>query len=187
MPRLQLMMLIGSVLASAPAARAALMMQCQEIGGNVVITASGKINTSALTTAVAISSSGGVNPDTAFITMRSGSGTAYAGASGPASFGSFTLSTPSSSSGDFVGIRGNVPYIYLPSGYGGTPLSATSTYNGKTLASMGFLPTPFIFTYTWGAGATADSLIVTSLPEPGAMALLCVAAGGMLRRRRVNR
>ncbi len=70
--------------------------------------------------------------------------------------------------------------MFVPIGYSsGTALSATDTYSGQTLVSLGL--TAGTYTWTWGTGADADSLTVNigvaSVPEPSSLALAGRRAG----------
>jgi hypothetical protein len=74
----------------------------------------------------------------------------------------------------------NFPAIVVPQGYtSGNSLSDTMTFTGKTFASLGVLPG----TYTWnfGTGANADSLIleIGVVPEPASLTLLAVGLAGL--------
>jgi hypothetical protein len=60
------------------------------------------------------------------------------------------------SSGDGVGIHRGFREIFVPQNYiFGAPLSETSTYLNKTLASIGL--TPGAYVYSWGTGEHADT------------------------------
>jgi hypothetical protein len=171
---------------------AGIIIDITQSGGNVVATASGTINTSALHL-FANASSGGdlINPDIAAITIAAPGGTgmdAYKGFTGPASWGSGHPGLNSSStSGNPLGLYGSssvygFPALFLPAGYvSGATLSATATWNGQTFSTLGLNPGTYV--YNWGTGATADSLTVdvvsptTVAPAPGTLSLLLVGSG----------
>ncbi|MNL72451.1 hypothetical protein D3C87_1977660 [compost metagenome] len=87
--------------------------------------------------------------------------------------------------------------VYLPVGYvSGSALSGATTFAGATFASLGV--TPGTYTWTFGAGAAADSVVVTTgavvsnvhnVPTLGQWALVLLAgllgwmSLGALRRR----
>jgi hypothetical protein len=75
--------------------------------------------------------------------------------------------------------------LELPTAYrSGAAPSDTDTYVGRTFATLAF--TPGTYTYTFGSGPTADSIVVTSagVPEPATLGLLVAVAGvGILGRR----
>ena len=48
--------------------------------------------------------------------------------------------------------------VTVPIGYTSGFLSGTSTYVGKTFATLGI--TPGTYTYTWGSGPNASSIIL---------------------------
>jgi hypothetical protein len=67
----------------------------------------------------------------------------------------------------------------LPSGYvSGTELSDQTTFSNQTFATLDV--TPGTYTYTWGSGATADSLTLVAgspVPEPSTWAALLCSLG----------
>ena len=96
----------------------------------------------------------------------------------------------SSESGDALGINvilnGTTPVLVVPIGYtSGTPLSATDTFDGTTIAGMGL--TPGIYNDTWGTGAGQVFTIIVA-PEPSTLLLGGIDVGfGLIaawRRRR---
>lgn len=145
---------------------AAFTITFSQVGGNVVATGSGSINTAALTL-----SGSATRPN-----VRSGNALAYIGGTplvnsaievssvgsvvGPTSFGSQLVDTePNTASGGLVGIVGVNSRIFVPPGYvSQTPINSSATWNGATFASLGL--TPGTYTWTWGAGPTADSFTV---------------------------
>ena len=76
-----------------------------------------------------------------------------------------------------------VSEIRLPLGYvSGAPLaSASATFSGATLASLGL--TQGTYAYNWGSGGSADSLTVNIVPEPTTGALLALGIFVLAARR----
>ena len=67
-----------------------------------------------------------------------------------------------STSGSTFGILpgGSGRSLYVPSGYvSNTNISGTATYANTTIASAGL--TPGTYTWSWGSGANASSLVMT--------------------------
>jgi hypothetical protein len=189
-------------MATAPSAKAAVILRFGEVGSNVVATYSGTLNLAALTFVSGGNAGGSAAmraSDAIFVSVvTSGIGVAdnYTGFTGPNSWGPGGAKFVSSSSGDrliFEGPIATVPNtIAVTAGYvSGTSLAGTSTFNNQTIATLGI--TPGTYVYTWGKGETADSLTVTTdaataTPEPGSWLLLSLGVGGVfasvLRRRR---
>jgi IPTL-CTERM motif len=83
--------------------------------------------------------------------------TPYASVAGPVSFGSGGFQVANSGSGNIAGI--DAIGIVVPSAYvSGTATSGTATWTGTTFAALGV--TAGTYTWTWGAGPTADSLVL---------------------------
>lgn len=137
-----------------------------ESGGNLVATGSGTINTAGLTKDGSGNSSNSLVPNWGMVTVGSGTADLYRGVSGPSSFGTAWGRTVDSASGDAVFTSPTV--IYIKSGYvSGAPLSGSATWNGYTLADLGI--TPGTHTWSFGAGANADSVVlqvVSGAPAP---------------------
>jgi len=183
-----------------PQAKGSFIMNISQSGSNVVGTGSGTLNLAALTFAGDYGSNGGevwghipIGGSLADLGPPASPKVAgYTGATGPSSFGTGGDHVASSGSGnpaglnsDFQGIR---PYIFVPEGYvSGSSLSDTSTWDGTTLAALGL--TVGTYTYTWGTGATADSLTLNigpaapSVPEPGSLCLLATGGAALLFQR----
>ena len=182
--RLRLLALAGTALlalAVAPRrADAAFVFTLTQSGGNVVVNGSGTLNTTALTLASTANTFAQLTcyhailfaGPTGFVSCSVYSG---GGMAGPTSFGTGS-GNASAGTGSLVGIDGFDGTLYVPQGYtSGAPLADNTTFPG-TFASIGFKPGTY--TYTWGTGATADSLTLTSVvPEPSAWALLGLGTG----------
>jgi len=189
---------VVSCLALSPAF-AALTFTLTETGGNVVVTASGSVNTAALTPmGVGVCGvAGDIVASNAGFCGGAGVLVGYIGMTGPTSFGPGGATAGNSTSGDAVGVQGVTGEVFLPGGYlSGSILSGTTTFAGATFASLGV--TPGTYTWTFGAGAAADSVVVTTgavvsnvhnVPTLGQWALVLLAgllgwmSLGALRRR----
>ncbi len=186
---------VVSCLALSPAF-AVLTFTLTEAGGNVVLTASGNVNTSALTPfgPGTCTMPGLILPSTGGLCSGAGIGFSYLGMTGPMSFGPGAQTGGVSTSGDTVAVIGVAGGVLLPVGYtSGSALSGTATFAGATLTSLGV--TPGIYTWTFGSGASADSVVVVAAAAAsnvptlgeGALVLLAGLLGwmslGALRRR----
>jgi hypothetical protein len=181
---------IGTVMTVAVAlfvesAEAGVVITIQQVGSNVDVTGSGSLNLTALTLEPGgpFTQPPGMIPFDAEVvvgTIAGGSVNGYSGISGPTNFGSGVSASPNSGSGSIFGIEGSVPDLLVPVGYtSGTALgTSTDVYSGS-LSSLGL--TPGTYTWTWGSGATADSLTVnivspTAVPEPSTAVLAAFGA-----------
>jgi hypothetical protein len=184
-----------SIAATARSAKAAFTFYLQQVGPDVVITGSGTIDTAGLPIFRLGDATAGLVPNEGIanggpLTMVSSN--IFSGVTGPSAFGTGNSTDASSGSGDAVGVVGGGFFpgppgsdLTLPGGYvSGTALSDTDTYVGQTFATLGF--TPGTYTYTFGTGPTADSLVVTSagVPEPASLGLLSLGGLTLLPRRR---
>jgi hypothetical protein len=167
----------------SPRAEASFILNFTQAGSDVIANGSGTINLSALTSKGACGFHAGVLPASGVAiagnTGNLGLCDVYSGFSGPSNFGSGGSTAASAATGDTVGIEDILPGLFVPSGYlSGTSLSDTATWSNQTLSSLGM--TPGAYTYSWGTGATADSLVVhigaASAPEPGSLFLFGTGA-----------
>jgi hypothetical protein len=171
-------------------AHAVITINLQQVGANVVATGSGAVNVTALSVD-GVSNSSQIWPvwfPESLLIIGTGQMSAWFGSiTGPANFGTGTTQTyADSSTGDKIGIAANHD-VYLPLGYvSGTPVSGTSTWDNSTFASLGV--TTGTYTWNWGNGANADSLVLNigaPVPEPASTALLLsglLVVGARLRR-----
>lgn len=177
-------MLIGSGL-FAPPAQAAYTVTLDQVGSNVVATGSGKLDLAGLSLA---GSGGGQSfVDPSFGQIQTGPAITtpidfYTGFTGPASFGSGSLTFADSGIGDLVGILDNDNQLVVPSDYiSGTTLSDTATYDDATLASLGVTPGVYVWTWVPPGLATDDSFtldaVAATVPEPASLALLALPLG----------
>ncbi|MGC4032212.1 MAG: PEP-CTERM sorting domain-containing protein [Tepidisphaeraceae bacterium] len=173
----------GTYASSAPAA---MIMNVYEAGNNVVVTASGTVNTAGLN--YFIDNYAGIPViEPSGLWVGNGWCSIYTGFSGPGSIGSGNGVFANSYSGDLFAVTLFNGRLFVPQGYvSGTPLSGTSTANNATLAQFGFVNGTYV--YTWGTGPTADSLTINvGIPEPASLSLLSAAGFALLRRQRRRR
>ena len=149
-------------------------MTLLEVGGNVVLSGSGTLNTTSLGTPTLYYRGSGVTP----LGSQFGCGVEGPGPfncyiftgntlTSPANFGTGAPTNGNSATGDFFGIgqySGN-KNLFIPTGYtSGSFISGTTTFNSTTLATLG--ATPGTYTWSWGAGASASSIILQVGAEP---------------------
>ena len=147
----------------------ALNIIVSEVGANLVISGSGTLNLAALT----LVSSGATvvlgtnsNPGLGIIFLDNGGSTTlfdvYTGFSPSTFFGSNTAKFGNVFSGDSFGISVDDGDIYLPTGYTSSSfISGSTTINNETLLGAGFLAGTY--TYSWGSGGSADSIIINAV------------------------
>jgi hypothetical protein len=177
-------------------ADAAVVINLQEVGSDVVASASGSADLTDLTliATTILFAPGEVTPKRGGATVGDpGETHFYKGADGPISFGTGGQTEASAGSGDFVGVFAvsafaQSPIILFPKNYiSGTSLTGSSVFENQSLKSLGLDVGQYA--YTWGSGADADSLTINvGVPEPSTWAMMGLgfAAFGLagFRRRR---
>ncbi len=179
--RISVVALVIAALAST-AAQGAVTIEINEVGGDVVATASGSINTAGFDS-MGSSSPGARVLGTGF-NMDWTCGVAVGAAPTADVYFSADFGNPDvcstgdrfaafDNTGTFVGVtatNNSTDAIYVESGYvSGDPINATSTWTGASYASLGLVSGTYV--YNWGSGADADSLTViinapTTVPPP---------------------
>lgn len=166
-------LLVGGLMALANPARAALTIDIQQFGGDVVASASGSLDLSGLSL---VTSSGStsialVYPSAGTIAVGTpGSSTVYTGFSTIGSLGSGSFTAANSYTGTLTEADKADGYIFLPHNYSsGTQLNGTATWTSTTLSTLG-LTTGSSLVYSW-SGDSITVNVLTPVPEP-AMAML---------------
>ena len=179
--------------ASLHDARAAIIARIEENGDGVLGSYSGSINLVGLQlySSNPVPSFGYQNVQANYGRFGIGGSTSflrYQGLLGPQAIGLASLQyIPTSITGDFAGVWGNIGHIWVPVGYiSGSPISGTSSWSGRTLASLGLSVGEYA--WTWGSGSSSDKFTLLIVPEPSTVPLvglgvLCLIA----HRNRCNR
>ena len=186
----------AALLLSQGQAKAVLTYNVFESAGNVVVQASGSLDLSS-TSSFAFQNScaagapgGAIYSSFAIICTGTEIASPAFTITGPASFNGSVAITPASSvSGILTGMVGiSGAFAIDPSYIYNTPIVSSATFNGQTLASLGFTTTGLIG--TWTIDGTSESIQVFLGPPstaavPGPMPLLGAAAAfGFSRRLR---
>jgi hypothetical protein len=170
--------------AAARPAAAGVIIDINQVGADVVATGSGSVDLAGLTFSFSAADAAGVSGIAGGVAMGPAVFTPddiYVGVTGPTSFGPGGLAHATSGFGDVFGVNGTFAVVGVPLGYvSGTPLSASDTYAGQTLGSLGL--TAGTYTFTFGIGDHTDSIVVnigaSNVPEPSSLSVLGV--GGVI-------
>jgi len=172
-------------------AKGSVILTLNQVGPDVVLNGSGTANLAAL----AISQSGGCQSllNSVWIQVGAlGGCVLYGNMFGPMSLPVTGGIGASSSGGDIIGVQDYFGSFLpsVPGGYvSGSALAGTATFSGTTLSAVG--ATPGTYVWTWGSGATADSLTLQiGVPEPSTILTLggaLLTLGGALLGIRVYR
>lgn len=182
----------AGLFALAAPARAALTINIQQVGLDVVATSSGSLNLGGLglVTANGSTSSAFLFPSGGYISMGTpGASSVYNGFTTAGSLGSGGFTVASSTSGDLTAPDKADGYLFLPHGYvSGTALSGTTSWNNKSFVDLG-LTAGSSLTFSWASDSITVN-VVTPVPEPAVamlpgFAALCGFA--IYRRRRALR
>jgi hypothetical protein len=162
-------------------AKAAVVINFVQQGGNVVAIGSGSLDTTGLSVPLGSGVTDvSVTANVGYVVLGSPSLSNVFLISGGSPFGFGDEFFASSSSGNNFGIYGTAGDLYFPSNYvSGASLSATDTWTGQTFSSLGL--TAGTYVYTWGSGANADSLTVRigAVPETSTWAMIILGFAGL--------
>jgi hypothetical protein len=157
----------------------------EQVGSDVVATGSGQLDLTSLTVFSTQGGPGaGIVPNTAQISFATTGSTidTYDGLfSGPASFGTGTLTLADTTSGEPVFFLSLLQLLAVPTGYISDAAlgTSTSTYSNATLTSLGV--TPGIYVWTWGPAANQSFTldIINPIPIPAALPLFATGLGAL--------
>lgn len=167
--------------------QASVVMNAEQVGGDVVISGGGTLNLDALTRTPwdPISMSPAIRPSRSeFFVGAAGFLDIYTGVfSGPSIIGSDITTAATSGTGSIFGlaIEGD-NWLLVPQGYtSGSALLASALFAGQTFASLGLAVGTYV--WSWGEGQNADSFTlnvgVAAVPVPAGLPLLAAGLGAL--------
>lgn len=185
---------IAFLVAAAHSLPGALVITMQEVGPDVVLSASGSLDLAGAThqgSGNATFTRFNTRPSSSRVRVfQSGPFERYEITGGPAAI------TPSSATASYVGIAytGDTfglsgTTFYVPGGYTGGPISGSATGTGTNLAAMGFVPGSYVWTIPSDT-ITLNVVAASPIPEPSTYLALAGFGGlGLLvwRRRAAKR
>ena len=177
----------AALVAAPAAANAAITIQINELGSNVVVNVFGSLDLDGLAPVGTFTLDTGVRGTSAYV----GSGptnqnvTGYSGFTGPASIGpGFNLIAADTSSGDAFAFNAGTALVFVDPNYASDDsLVSQSTFLGATINSLGLATGTYVYS---SANDTLTVIIGPSVPEPATWAMMIGGfglAGGALRRR----
>lgn len=174
-----------TLLVAADRAEATLVIDITQVGSNVVITGSGTLDTTGLTYDYSTYAPTEVVPsyNTILIGTYAGPVDIYSGFTSPVgNLGPGGTTAASSGSGATFGINDMV--LDLPGGYISGPISGSSTFDNTTIASLGFTPGTYVFSWDSGGGVVVEDDNITvqvgpAVPEPSTWAMMCLGFAGL--------
>ena len=178
------------MLFAAGSARATLMINASEVGGDVVFTLSGSVDLNSLESTTGGANATAINPSAGIVSISTPTGGSVVfqflqNLSGPSNFGPGGANLASSSAGDPFFFAAFNQHLALPQGSNGLNLSGSMTFSGATFASLGVTPDTYQWSWTRTSTGVSDNLILqigpASVPDTGStLSMLGLGLAGMI-------
>ena len=188
--RLAILATVFMALGSSSGSAAALFA-FQEIGGGVVGTLSGELDLAGAAPVGGGAQNPGIIPQEAFVSTDASDGVSLDSylVSGPSQFGTgASFFTGGVASGDSIGLISSGPFMVLNlhPDYDGGELSATLSFSGETLSSLGAIPGDYVYFLPSQDTLTIRFRNPEPIPLPASLPLLAgaLAFAGIGRRLR---
>jgi len=181
--------LIGAVAATSfwsAAASAAVTIDINESGPDVVATASGTLDIAGLSNVGTPTIDPFIWSTRAAIGFATSQGVQYSGLTGPGSFGTGAALTASSYNGNFLFLGNALSIVVQPQFSSGGPLTGQASWLGQTFASLGLTPGQYVWTLPNDA-ITVNVGSASAVPEPSTWTMLLLGFGALgfaMRRRK---
>ena len=176
-----------TIVVAAGRAEASVVFDITQVGSNVVITGSGTLDLTGLTYNFSTYAPTEVVPslNTVLIGPAGGAVDVWSGfTSSSATLGPGGTTLASSGTGETFGI--NDMALDVPGGYtSGESLFGSSTFDNTTIASLGFTPGTYVFSWdSSGVGAPVEDDSITvqvgpAVPEPSTWAMMLLGFAGL--------
>lgn len=175
-----LQLALGAVTIST-AANAAVTINVNEQGPDVIVSVVGTLSLDGLTFAGPTVSDNQISPATGFLDTGTPDGaalSAYMGFTGPGQFGSGGFTDASSGTGDVFALNGGPGFVLVPSGFiSGSAIDSGATFSNATFASLGFTTGQYV--YTSRGDTITLNIGPTGVPEPTSWAMMLAGFGVM--------
>jgi hypothetical protein len=170
-------------------ANAALTIVIEQSGADVIATTSGSFNTAGLTSGGSLMTPGLIAPSNGGFATTFSTKQIFTGLTGPASFGSGGLTGSFNNSGDGIIISAPDGWFGAPVGFVSGALSAVTTFENATFASLGLTAGSYVYTAPNDTVTIKIGALTAAVPEPASWALMIGGfglAGAAMRRRAVG-
>lgn len=179
---------MAAIMTLPSAADAAVVVDVNQVGSNVVATTSGSLNLAGLVNVGNFALGLSLRPTVGYVASGGTANAAvvgYSGLTGPTAFGTGGFTFATSGTGVSFAINAaafGTPYVFVPTGYAsGSSLAGTALFAGRTFANLGLTAG----TYVFRTAADTVTVNIGAVPETASwiMMILGIGAIGFAMRR----